>query len=400
MKILFLTLSKINNIEDSSIYTDLFRAFIQNGHEISIVSPNERKYSIPTKLISGYNYKILNVWTTNFQKTNIIEKFFTTIITEYLYLIKIKKNLDYKNYNLIIYTTPPITFTNLIKILKRKSKAKTYLLLKDIFPQNAIDLEYLKKNTLLYKYLRHKEKILYKISDYIGCMSPKNQKYLLDNNTFLNISKVEVNPNSIEIKDVLKDFEIIRLLKEKFKIPQNKTIFIYGGNLGKPQAIEYLIENINYCKSVISAFFIIVGDGTEYRKLEMWINEINPTNILLLKEMPRNEYDQLIKIADVGLISLNPRFTIPNFPSRILNYLQNKLPVLLAVDKNTDIGEIAKINDFGININIENKDEFLEAVVLLLDEKRRFELGMNGFEYLKNEYSVDVTYKKIIEKLI
>ena len=80
MKILFLTLSKINNIEDSSIYSDLFRVFIQNGHEISIVSPNERKYSIPTKLISGYNYKILNVWTTNFQKTNIIEKFFNITI--------------------------------------------------------------------------------------------------------------------------------------------------------------------------------------------------------------------------------------------------------------------------------------------------------------------------------
>ena len=44
MKILFLTLSKINNIEDSNIYTDLIRTFIQNGHEITIVSPNERKY--------------------------------------------------------------------------------------------------------------------------------------------------------------------------------------------------------------------------------------------------------------------------------------------------------------------------------------------------------------------
>ena len=83
MKILFLTLSKINNIEDSNIYTDLIRTFIQNGHEITIVSPNERKYSTSTKLIKGPNYEILNVWTTNFQKTNIIEKLFTTLITEY-----------------------------------------------------------------------------------------------------------------------------------------------------------------------------------------------------------------------------------------------------------------------------------------------------------------------------
>ena len=400
MKILFLTLSKINNIEDSNIYTDLIRTFIQNGHEITIVSPNERKYSIPTKLIKGHNYQILNVWTTNFQKTNIIEKFFTTLITEYLYLIKIKKNLDYKNYNLLIYTTPPITFTNLIKILKRKSEAKTYLLLKDIFPQNAVDLDYLKKGTLLYKYLRYKEKLLYKISDNIGCMSPKNYKYLLDNNNFLDSSKIEVNPNSLELKENFKDIDSVKLLKDKYKIPKNRTIFIYGGNLGKPQGIEYIIENINYCMSEINAFFIVVGSGTGYKTLKYWISQNNPTNILLLEEMPRSEYDDLIKIADVGLIFLNPRFTIPNFPSRILNYLQNKMPVLLAVDSNTDIGEIAESNKFGINVNIEDKDEFLEAVILLLDEKRRFELGMNAYEYLKKEFTVNNSYNKIIEKLV
>jgi hypothetical protein len=190
-------------------------------------------------------------------------------------------------------------------------------------------------------------------------MSPKNYKYLLDNNDFLDSSKIEVNPNSIELKEISKNIDSVKLLKDKYKIPPNRTIFIYGGNLGRPQGIEYIIENINHCKSVISAFFIIVGNGTGYHTLEKWISQNNPSNILLLEEMTRSEYDDLITIADVGLIFLNPKFTIPNFPSRLLNYLQNKMPVISAVDLNTDIGEIAEMNKFGINVNIERKDQFL-----------------------------------------
>ena len=71
--------------------------------------------------------------------------------------------------------------------------------MKDIFPQNTVDLGYLKKNGFIYKYFRNKEKQLYAASDFIGCMSPKNRQYLLENNSEINKSIVEVNPNSIKI---------------------------------------------------------------------------------------------------------------------------------------------------------------------------------------------------------
>ena len=54
----------------------------------------------------------------------------------------------------------------------------------------------------------------------------------------------------------------------------------------------------------------------------------------------REEYDNLVQICDVGLIFLNARFTIPNFPSRLLSYTEIGKPVLAATDENTDIGKI------------------------------------------------------------
>ena len=74
-----------------------------------------------------------------------------------------------------------------------------YLLLKDIFPQNAVDLGMFSKGGLLYRMFRKKEERLYQLSDYIGCMSPANVDYILRHNREVDIHRVEVCPNSIEL---------------------------------------------------------------------------------------------------------------------------------------------------------------------------------------------------------
>ncbi len=397
MKILFLTLARIDSIEVQGIYPDLIRKFRDNGHEVTIVSPAERKYGNKTNYNQEGGVKILNVWTTNIQKTNLLEKGITTLFLEFYYYKAIMKYINYKNIDLILYSTPPITFTNLIKRLKKASNAKTYLLLKDIFPQNAVDLKLLKYGGIVYNYFRKQEKVLYKISDFIGCMSPANLNYVLENNPEIEKKKLEVNPNSIEVKE--NSFGLVTDLYIKYNIPRNKIIFIFGGNLGIPQGIDFLKVNIAYCKSIKEAFFLIVGDGTEYDNFSHWIQTEGIINALLIKELHKSEYDEIIKLSHVGLIFLNPLFTIPNFPSRILSYLQNNLPVICATDLVTDIGEIAVNNNFGYKCLTSDSEAFFEYVIKLLDKNLRITMGQNGFEFLCNEYSVENSFNKIIEKL-
>jgi glycosyltransferase involved in cell wall biosynthesis len=397
MKILFLTLARIDSIEVQGIYTDLLRKFRDNGHEVIIISPAERKYGNKTKYIQEGGVRILNVWTTNIQKSNLLEKGFTTLFLEFYYYKAIKKYINYTDIDLILYSTPPITFTYLIKRLKRTSNAKTYLLLKDIFPQNAVDLNLLKYGGILYNYFRKQEKVLYKISDFIGCMSPANLNYVLENNTEIENKKLEVNPNSIEVKE--NSFVLETDLYTKYNIPRNKIIFIFGGNLGIPQGIDFLKANIAYCKSIKEAFFLIVGDGTEYNNFSHWIQTESIFNAKLIKELPKSEYDEIIKLSHVGLIFLNPRFTIPNFPSRILSYMQNCLPVICATDLVTDIGEIAVNNNYGYKCLTSDYESFFDFVVKLLNKDLREQMGKKGLEFLKNEYNVEKSYNKIIEKI-
>lgn len=400
MNILFLTLARIEDVEQSGLYQDLLRKFRDKGHHVTIVCPNERRYNQSTQFIHLNGVDILKAWSPNFQKTNIFEKAITTLIIENIFFFYIKKYINYKKIDLILYSTPPITFTNLIKRIKKVSQAKTYLLLKDIFPQNAVDLKLMNNNGILYKYFRSKEKILYKISDHIGCMSPENMNYVLKHNLEIDSRKVEVNPNSIEIKNTITiELEKEKIL-EKYGIPKDKVLFIFGGNLGLPQGIEYLKQNIQYCKPIVNSFFIIVGNGTEYHELKEWFENENISNACLISELPKSEFDQLLNIVDVGLIFLNPLFTIPNFPSRLLSYLENKIPIICATDTSTDIGKIAVTNKFGFSCLTTDTQTFFDHIVKLLNIELRSTMGDNGYKFLLNEYTSDISYKKIIQKLI
>lgn len=396
MNVLFLTLVEINSIEERGIYQDLLRKFRNEGHNVTIITPVERRRKIPTNLIQKEGVSILQVKTFNIQKTNVIEKGIGTLAIEYQYLHAIKTFFNDKKFDLVLYSTPPITLVKVIEYVKKRDHAYSYLLLKDIFPQNAVDMKMLKKGGFLHKQFIKKEKKLYKISDSIGCMSPANVSFLLKNHPDLNKSKVEINPNTIEPKS----FEYSNTQKEqiriKYQIPLDKKVLVYGGNLGKPQGLDFLLETIAANK-IDEIYFLIVGDGTEFLKIKEWFISVNPVNAKLLQKLPKEDYDQLLSACDIGLIFLDKNFTIPNFPSRLLSYLEMKKPVLAATDLNTDIGQV--IEDAGCGFWVEAGD--INAIQKRIKELCSNDLdamGQKGWELLHKDYLVEHSYSLIVEK--
>lgn len=396
MNILFLTLVDINSLSERGIYTDLLRHFVQCGHDVTIVCPKERRKGVKSNIQIYENHRILQVKTFNIVSTNIIEKGIGTLAIEYQYLMAIRKYLADLRFDLIIYSTPPITFPRLIKTIKKRDKARTYLLLKDIFPQNAVDLGMMKKDSILYRFFRHKEKKLYRISDYIGCMSPANVAYLLKHNPQLSAAHVEVCPNSIEPEAEIGEKDAT--IRHKYCIPANATVFIYGGNLGKPQGLEFLTEVLEKNNGKTDRFFIVIGSGTEKRRLTDWFRSHPLSNAVLLDLLPKEAYDRLIRSCDVGMIFLDRRFTIPNYPSRILSYLENSMPVITATDPNTDVGSIAEDNGFGLGCLSGDIGTMMKHIQFFCENPvKTKEMGRKGYEYLKNNYTVQHSYNIIMK---
>ncbi len=398
MNILFLTLADINSLDERGIYQDLLRKFVSEGHNITILTPVERQKKTNTQIISSTSSTIVKIKTLNIQKTNIIEKGIGTLIIEYQFLSAIKKYLKNIKFDLILYSTPPITFGKVISYIKNRDEAHTYLLLKDIFPQNAVDIGLIKPNSFIERFFRKKEKRLYSLSDFIGCMSPANVDFLLKHNKDLMNKSIEVCPNSIEIdnRDICEKNRIE--IRKKYGIPTESCVFIYGGNLGKPQGLEFLLQVLQENRLKSDRFFLIVGSGTEYQKIERWFNANSPENAKLLKGLPKEEYDCLVQACDVGLIFLSPHFTIPNYPSRLLSYLENKMPVLMATDENTDIGPIAQNNQYGYWTKSGDVTKFNGYLNEFCNNKELIlEMGKNGYDFLRQNYTVEQSYNIIMK---
>lgn len=399
MNVLFLTLIDFDSMEERNIYTDLLREFVKHEHYVYAISPVERRKREKTHLIKEERSVILKLKIGNMQKTNIVVKGISTISIETIFISGIKKYFGQVKFDIIIYSTPPITFCNAIEFVKKRDNAKTYLLLKDIFPQNAIDIGILKKTgvkSVFYKYFRRKEKKLYKISNYIGCMSKANVDYILKHNREINSEIVEVCPNCIEVIDKSVGEKDRVSIRNKYGIPLDKKVFIYGGNLGKPQGIDYLIKCLHSQRKNMNVFFLIVGDGTEYDKLEQFVNKNSQDNLKLIKRLPKEDYDAVVGVCDIGMIFLDHRFTIPNFPSRLLSYMQAKLPVLACTDSNTDIGKIVEDGNFGWWCESDKVSKFT-AIIKKIGVQYDSQLGKNGWDYLMKKYSSSISYSIIME---
>lgn len=384
-----------------AIYSDLLHEFKDRGNDVYTVFPTERRQGKPTHSTIENGIHKLRVKTGNITKVALFEKGISTILIEQQFINALKKYFSDLAFDLIVYATPPVTLVRVIQYLKKRDDCSSYLLLKDIFPQNAVDMQMMHKGNLIWRYFRAKEKRLYKISDYIGCMSPANIAYVLKHNPEVPKDKVEECPNSIRPKPLSEiNAQECQKMREKYAVPLDATLFIYGGNLGKPQGISFLLEALDKLKDNHKVFFLIVGSGTEYQHIADTIQKKQYSNILLSEFLPKEDYDKLLSVADVGLIFLDSRFTIPNFPSRLTAYMEAAKPVIAATDVNSDIKDIITVAGCGMWIESTDAEGWSKCINKIATEPAiKQEMGRKGRQYLEKFYTVSRTYDIITAHL-
>ncbi|RDU21995.1 glycosyltransferase family 4 protein [Anaerosacchariphilus polymeriproducens] len=395
MRILYIATSFPEPRKGATIYTDLAEALYKAGHEITVVVSEEKRNRKVTKIKKERGFEVLRVVTGNYYNVGFIEKGITTFKIPLWMRWGISKYLGGRKFDFILFESPPITIAGLVAWAKKKYNCPAYLMLKDIFPQNALDLNILYSNSLLYKVFKRQEKRLYKTADKIGCMSEANITYLHKHNPWLMKDKLEIFPNTKKLRE-----DISRIgfpMRARYGIREGACVFLFGGNMGRPQFIQLLCKAIKECKEEKDIFFLFIGRGTDSYKLDHTIKKNQIENALVINELPRIEYEQIINECDVGLIILDPRFTIPNYPSRILSYMEYAKPVLVASDRVTDLKELVEDADCGEWVWSGDVDSFVLAIKRMADSDDLIEKGMNGRNYIETHFRVEKSVE-ILEK--
>lgn len=400
MDILYISTSFPRPEESSTIYTDLAEELINENHQVTVVVAEEKKKSSITKICNERNMDVLRVVTGNIYDVNILEKGITILAMQHQLKASIKKHLKDKKFDLVLFESPPVTTASVVEWAMDYFKCPSYLMLKDIFPQNAVDIGIMSKRNPAYVFFKYKEKKLYKSASIIGTMSPANQKYVIDHNKFIDPMKVTLFPNTKKVNTCVGYTARDNKFRGKYGIPENSVLAVYGGNMGKPQGIDFLCEILDSNKKNENIFFLLVGRGTEREKIKKYIEKMQIKNALLLNSLPRQKYEEMINEADIGLVFLDSRFTIPNYPSRVLSYFEKKIPVLAAIDENTDFGEMlidSQSGDYAISNDLPDFNTKLQK--LIENPDMRNSMGKSGFEYLNNHLNVKKSVKLLEEQV-
>jgi len=378
-----------------NMFTSLVEEFKKNSNDVYVVAPRQDEKATAISREKGID--ILRVKTLPLKNVSNWEKGVSNLLLPYQYRKAINKFYPNVKFDLIVLPTPPITLVNLAAFLKKRYRAKIYLMLRDIFPQNAIDLGFMKKDSFVYKYFRKKEKKLYQIADYIGCMSQGNIDYVLCHNPEILSSKMHELKN---FQYVYQGFGFDRnFLREKYKLT-GKFVLVFGGNMGKPQQLENVLELAIRAMKYPDVLFLLLGEGTMMDRIASKIKELKITNIRIQNKIPKQEYQDLINVCDVGIISLHQDFTIPNIPSKTLDYFNVGLPVLASIDRATDYNTILDDINAGLWSYAGEHDQFFKNFeIIYLNSELRKQMGINGQNYHRTYLTPQVAYETVYKQI-
>lgn len=356
---------------------DLANEFVKQGHEVTILTTFDRKAEIKKK--SNFNYKQFNfnVISVPFSKKdiNFIRLFFEILLPFHMLIGYFFSNKNKKKWDYLIWYSPTIFLGPCVLYFKLK-KIKTYLILRDIFPEWAVDLGLIRFKPLII-FLKIVAKFQYYLADTIGVQTKGNLDYF--NQRLRNNKNVQVLENWLSQKDYsekILDFKDINFYKNK--------VFIYSGNMGVAQHMNILILLAKELKQHRDISFLLIGNGSEKEALKNMVIDLDLDNIFIYDEVEPNILNDIYNKCFAGIVLLDLRHKSHNIPGKFISYMRAGLPILANINVNNDLAETIKHYSVG-------------EVCSTLDAKILKKHCLNLIKTVKNDKKISLRCTKLFD---
>jgi hypothetical protein len=294
-----------------------------------------------------------------------------------------------RGHDVAVFYSPSIFFGPLIALLKRRCHLRTYLVLRDIFPDWAVQTGILRKG-LLYQVLKVFERLQYSVADRIGVETKGSVEYFRNS---VHLEKVELLRNWTRTDCVHPPDKLP--LRQELGL-ENKTVFLYGGNIGAAQDMDNILRLASRMEKIPEAHFILIGTGSDLERLTALVSAGKAKNITILPPVDQNDYLSLISQFDVGLISLDRRLRSFSTTGKLLGYLRCGLAVLASVNLGNDLIDL--LRESGAGLCSENGDDemFYQNALRLCSSSVRTAIAQRTGALLAAEFSLRAAADQIL----
>lgn len=394
MKILFVLLGLPEETKDGGMYGCLAEQFSQNGHDVTIMAPDENHAQASCGIERGM--RVVRTASKETQGVASMYKKGIALATLPQYFKKAyKEYLAGEKFDWIIMPTPPITLSGFVKYAKKRTGAKFYLILRDIHPQSVWSIGLL-HNRIEYWFLDRKARTGYKTADIIGCMSQGNIDFIKNLYPGMKMGEGVLLYNWVTEPP---QTEIDNTVRSRFGM-EGKFVALFGGNLGKGQRIENIVYLAEHYFPNPEIIFLIIAKGVEKERLQQMAKEKQLTNIWFMNFMPQKDYLNLTKSVDLGLVSINENYRVPTCPSKAVSYMAAGVPVFAMINPGNDYGQI--IEDCGAGYWTVGSDK--ERTVALFDKiysenTLRQKMRAAGRVFYQKNCTVEAAYKTMTKQM-
>ena len=386
MKLIVLAITYIPERKSASfLLRDLCEDLVKKGHEVNVITYADW---IETKIfceeINGVKVNRIKIPKDN---NNRIKRALIELSLSYRAIKFIRKSSIARPDGIVFYS-PSIFFGKAIKFLKQKWSIKSFLIIRDIFPDWAVDIGILKKG-IIYSFFKHFEKIMLINSDFIGVESKKDINHCKD-----------ISPQSDVFHFYNWSDAFIESSFQKSKIiSTDKINLIYGGMLGVAQDMLTFLEDMRANEDVLENFrTIIIGNGEQENEIKHFLQNTT-LDIIHLNPMEKKDYLNLVKQCQVGLIVLNKKLRANNYPGKTFDYMKYSIPTLAYLNFPNEFGEMIEENDLGYFVNEKTLSLRSALLEIVNNKSNMIQKGLNSNAILKEKFAVSRASSEIMSKL-
>ncbi|MBR2648179.1 MAG: glycosyltransferase family 4 protein [Sediminibacterium sp.] len=306
------------------------------------------KYELSNKIL------IKRVNTPRFNKNNLLLRILGFFLLTTAIAFKIITNVK-RGDKLILVTNPPtlLPVTAFLKILKGFG---FIIIVHDVFPENAVAGEMIKKKSLLYKFLLLIFNRSYNVTDHLIVVGGDMEE--LFRKKVGNKKPISIITNWADHDEI---FPITSsAFRENYKADaKNKIVIQFAGNIGRVQGLDQLFRILGKIMNH-SWYLILVGDGAQKSLLERIVEENHIKNIQFLASRPRVEQNDFLNACDIGLVTLCSGMFGLGVPSKVYNIFSAGKPVLFIGDRDAEISRYINQYNTGWAFSWDNTTDIID----------------------------------------
>lgn len=368
---------------------DLVIGLREAGHQLTVVVASPQ-IDTPWLIESVDGIEIMRIKTPKLKGVGYLRRGLGELLMPFVMMRSfMKSSIADINWEGVIWYSPSIFFGPLVHFFKKKNLCRTYLIIRDIFPEWAADMGLINKG-VVYFFLQKVAKYQYSLADTIGIQTSGNEKYFLGWKEKKNF-QLEVLHNWVSTSKNIGCS--IKVAKTSLA---NRLIFIYAGNMGVAQNVSVFLELAILMKNRHEVGFLFVGRGSELEALHAKARANELTNTLFFDEIPSHEVSGLFAQCHIGLVALDQRHRSHNIPGKFLTYLKAGLPVLAQVNLNNDLVKI--IHEYGVgqvNSSYSASDLLEKANLLIRQTQEGEEISIRCHNLSNHLFSTQIAVRQI-----